>query len=637
MNTSQYNTVFEYTQAMEQAYKLPIPLNGKVWSMKDHITTSILYRDSDIIANKTDMTPIKNITRPILNLQYRTEDIDVKDVQIYVDEPDRYHLSFLVKRYHDDVFTKEYDIDSFFDELNQARVDFGAGLSKSLKHPCPEVVPLQTIAFCDQTDILSGPIGLRHYYSPDQLLDMEQYGWGKESNGATATLEDVIVLSREQKKDRSDGTVVNTPGRYIEVYEVHGNMPKKFADSSDDSGKYETRLFIIAFYQKKDSDQKAGIILYTALEPESPFKLIKRAGKADVFGRALGFGGAEELFEAQVWTNYAEIRKLGMLDATSKVILQSDDPAVTQKQNVRDLENLSVVDYTQGYKGLSQVDTTPRSLALFENAINDWEMHAKNMGAAQDPLQGKSATSGTPFAAINSQIQQSQGLHDYRRGIFAKHLEEIYKDWIIPHIQKKITEGTTFLAELSMSELQMVAEGIVKSVSNKTQIEYVLANGGIAMTPDMVQAMEQKLQADFKKKGSKHFIEILKGEFKDVDLGVKVSIAGKSKDLSQMVDKLTNVFRTVIASPYILQSPPIAALFNKIIEAAGLDPIDLSGFNVPPIPNRRITTSIDYKDLDPQSQQALLKLDGIQQGQGEVSPYGAQGLPPSPNGMPTNK
>ncbi len=608
---------------MESAYKLPIPLNGKMWSMKDHITTSILYRDSDIIANKTDMTPIKNITRPILNLNYRTEDIDVKDVQIYVDEPDRYHLSFLVKRYHDDVFTKEYDIDSFFDELNQARIDFGAGLSKSLKHPCPEVVPLQTIAFCDQTDILSGPIGLRHYYSPDQLLDMEQYGWGKESNGATASLEDVIVLSREQKKDRSDGTVINTPGRYIEVYEVHGNMPKKFADDQDDSGKYETRLFIIAFYQKKDSDQKAGIILYTALEPESPFKLIKRAGKADVFGRALGFGGAEELFEAQVWTNYAEIRKLGMLDATSKVILQTDDPTVTQKQNVRDLENLSVVDVAPGTH-LTQVDTTPRSLALFENAINDWEMHAKNMGAAQDPLQGKSATSGTPFAAINSQIQQSQGLHDYRRGIFAKHLEEIYKDWIIPHIQKKITEGMTFLSELSMSELQMVAEGVVKSVSNKTQIEYVLANGGRAMTPDMVQAMEQKLQADFKKKGSKHFIEILEGEFKDIDLGVKVSIAGKSKDLSQMVDKLTNVFRTVIASPYILQSPPIAALFNKIIEAAGLDPIDLSSFKVPPLPTRRMTETIDYADLQPQDQKAMLQLAGID----STASQTPEGIPP---------
>ncbi len=94
MQTSQYNTIFEYVTQMESSYKQPIDINGKMWSMKDTIRTAILYRDSDIIANKTDMTPIKNITRPILNLQYRTEDIDVKDVQIYVDEPDRYHLSW---------------------------------------------------------------------------------------------------------------------------------------------------------------------------------------------------------------------------------------------------------------------------------------------------------------------------------------------------------------------------------------------------------------------------------------------------------------------------------------------------------------------------------------------------------------
>src|SRR3990167_7736663 len=100
-----------------------------------------------------------------------------------------------------------------------------------------ETVPLQSIAFCDQTDILSGPIGIKHYYSPDQLLEMGDKGWGKEENGATISLENLIILSREEKKDNNtEDKTASTPGRYIEIYEVHGNLPKKFADSTDTSG-----------------------------------------------------------------------------------------------------------------------------------------------------------------------------------------------------------------------------------------------------------------------------------------------------------------------------------------------------------------------------------------------------------------
>lgn len=572
-----YTDIFDFITRQETMFKRPIQINTKTWGMKDHVSRSALYRDSDIVGTKDDFTPIKNITRPILNLQYRTEDIDVKDVQLYVDDKEKYHLSFLVKKYHDDVFVVENDLDTFFDELNQSRIDFGGGLSKSLNNPCPEVVPLQSIVFCDQTDLLSGPIGIKHFYSPDQLLEMGSKGWGNKSKGATATLEDVIVLSREQKKEETDTTTTETPGRYIEVYEVHGNLPRRFANPLDDSEKYETRLFIVCFYQKKDSDKKRGIILYSAPEPESPFKLIKRD---PVFGRALGFGGAEEVFEAQVWTNYAMIREQAMLDSAAKTLLKSTDPAVAQRGKVRDMENLEIIDLAVG-TDISQVDTFPRNIQLFEDSTQKWEAHAQSIGAAQDPLQGNEPDAGTPFASLQAQIQQGMGLHDYRRGKFAKHLEEIYKDWIIPHIQKKICEGTTFLSELSLEELQFVTDAIVTCETEKAKKEFVLSNGGLAMTPEEEQIFADKVKEQFKKKGTKHFIDILKNEFKGISLGVKVSIAGKSKNLGKATDTIVNILRFAFSNPQgfamTMQIPGMAAAFNQVIEYAGLSPVDFSG------------------------------------------------------------
>lgn len=601
METLHYTSIFDFIIRQESAYAKTITLpTGKTWSLKDHINRSALYRDSDIVGPKDDFTPIKNITRPILNLQYRTEDIDVKDVQLYVNDKDKYHLSFLVKKYHDDVFVVENDLDSYLDEVNQSRVDFGAGLSKQLNKPCPESVPLQSIAFCDQRDILSRPIGLKHSYAPDELLDMGSKGWGSTKNGATATLQETILLSRNNQKDNvSEGD--------IEIYEIHGNMPKRFADVNNDSGEYESRLFICCFYQKKTGDGKEGIILYTAPETVSPFKLIKRD---PIYGRAVGFGGAEELFEPQVWVNYDMIREQDLLDASSKTILKASGPngaAIANKNSVRDMDNLQIIDVADG--DLAQVDTFPRNMRLFDQSIAQWEMHAKEIGAAQDPIQGKEPASGTPFSSLAEQIRQGLGLHDYRRGIYAKHIEEVYKDWIIPHIEKKICEGMTFLSELSLDDLQYVSDCLLRNATN-TMLKDMILNGQIP-SQQIVDTFKQKFLAELKRKGNKFFIEILKNEFKSVPLAVKVNVAGKQKNLAGMVDKLTNVFKTIIGNPYILQSPPIATLFNKIIEASGLDPIDLSNFNVPPLPTRRMTETIDYADLQPDDQKAMLKLAGI--------------------------
>ena len=568
-----YNDIFGYIRTQESAFKLPIRLNDSWdWSMTDHITTTELYTNSQLKTGKNDYKPVKNITRPILNLQHRTEDIELKDGQIYVNDADKYHLSFLVKKYHDDVFVQENDLDTFFDELNVSRIDFGGGLSKKTAKG-REVVPLQSIAFCDQTDMLSGPIGLKHFFSPDQLLDMADKGWGEEKNGATISLEGLIELSREEKQDDKDRAITRTPGRYIKIYEVHGNLPKKFANSSDTSGKYGTYLFIVAFYQKKNSDEKQGVILYVAPEKKSPFKLIKRD---PVYGRALGFGGAEELFEPQVWINYDMIRMQNMLDATAVTILKSTDPAVAAKHpsGLKNLKNMEVIDLTLG-TDLNQVDTFPRNISLFEKSVASWEAHAQQMGAANDSIMGQPPTAGTPFKLQELVTAESHGLHDYRRGQFAKHIEEIYRDDYIPEIQKRITQGAKFLSELSLDELQYVTDALVSNETNKMVKEKILS--GEIILPEEIELYKEKIKTEFKKKGNKHFIEILKGEFKDAPLAVKMVVKGKSKDLAGRTEKLVNVFRQIIANPAVLQIPAIGKIFNDILESSGLNPADFSG------------------------------------------------------------
>ena len=98
------NTIFSYIESQEAEFTQPININGWSWSFLEHVKTSFYYKFGRLLGGNDQMTPVKNITRPILNVQYRTEDIDAKEVVIYVDDPDSYHLSFLVKKYYDDVF-----------------------------------------------------------------------------------------------------------------------------------------------------------------------------------------------------------------------------------------------------------------------------------------------------------------------------------------------------------------------------------------------------------------------------------------------------------------------------------------------------------------------------------------------------
>ena len=196
-------------------------------------------------------------------MQYWAEDIDVKDIVLFIENEDKYHLSFLVKKYHDDVFVKEHNLDTLLDEINQSRIDYGAGLIMDIGEAKPQVINLEEIAFCNQSDMLSSPLGLKFYMSPNELQDMEDRGWGDESKGATHTIEEVISLSRSESSSSSGNSKEPVKGKYVQVYVITGYMPQSYLDDSD-SEEYVYQRQVICFYKSKDTngkDLKQGVTL----------------------------------------------------------------------------------------------------------------------------------------------------------------------------------------------------------------------------------------------------------------------------------------------------------------------------------------------------------------------------------------
>lgn len=595
--------IYSYITTEEIEFPKGINILGWNWSFCDHIKTSFYYKHGRLLNGNDDETPVKNITKPILNMQYWAEDIDVKDLVLYIENEDKYHLSFLLKKYHDDIFLKENDMDGLLDEVNQSRIDYGGGLTMNVGKARPQKINLEDICFCNQSNMLSSPIGFKMYFSPSDLQDMEARGWGDKKKGATHTIEETIVLSRSQS--RNDGgnikNPVKTQGKYIQVYVVIGLMPKMYIDDSE-SEKYIYQMQVVCFYQSKTPNkdsklQKEGITLF-ASQCKNPFKLIKRD---DVFGRCLGFGGVEEIFEPQAWTTYNKIQEKEIMDVAAKVLhITDDEEFVKRNHNLKGVVNSEVL-FLRPNTTLKQMDTYPRSMVLLENSINDWQEYAQVIGGAPNPLLGKDPTSGTPFKLQDLVVRTGKSLHEWRVGQYAKFIEEMYRDWIIPYIAKEVVKGKKFLSSLSLDEMQKVSEGVVEYEINQTKKNVILS--GQIFDVSQEEVLRQKIKEDFMKDNNK-FLEILKDELKDAVINISINVSNKQKHLGEMADKMSNIFRQIFANPQgfiqVMQIPGAAKTFNQMLEYSNLSPISVGDFNLP-VPQQQ---AINQQSVPAMPQQA---------------------------------
>lgn len=563
---------YDYIIKEESAYKtIPIEVaENWEWNMWEHINRSILYLNSKFSKGKNDGSrPNKNIILPIRNLQIRAEGFDVKDIGLFIDSPSEYYKSFLIRKFHAK-WARASGMDTFIDDLVESYVDFGGALVKKGQGIRPEVVPLLRLAFCDQTDILSGPICEKHSYSPDQLRDMATKGWGSNSKGATHSIEEVITLSLKQEPETKKGKS-KTPGRYIEVYELHGTFPRMWLNREIQEDETDTDLvnqLQIVCYYKDDKGDKKGVTLFAGVEKEELYKVCLRD---KIYNRALGRGGIEELFEPQVWINYDMIRMKDLLDSASKTIFKTTDKTFANRNKINDMENNEIAVLDDG-KDIGQVDTFPRNISLFDKSVAEWEAHAQQVGAANDSIMGKNPVSGTPFALQELVTAESHSLHEHRQGQIATFLDELYRDWLIPEFSREVAKGSKFLSELDLDELQMIADALVTCQANDLIKEKIL--NGELINPEEVDAYKNQVRESFMRGGNKKFFEIFKDEMKDAPIDVYTNIAGKQKNMKATVDKMANVFRQIFANPAILDDPRAAKLFNQMLEYSGLDQMD---------------------------------------------------------------
>ena len=341
--------IFEYITTEETNFKtIRVPLtNSKDWNMSEHIERCTNVANAWFHKGQNDGNrPYDDIVTPIINVAFRSEGFDVKDIIPFVNDPDNYYKSFLVKKFHPQ-WARKNELDTFIDDVVETSVIYDLALIKNINNVRPEVVDLKTIAFCDQTDVMAGPICIKHQYTAAELVSFKGK-WDSEK------IDMVLKLGKPEKSNSIAGEQkASTPSPYFEVYELRGNVPEKWLDEEGDQHKYTPQMHIVSYYITEDGN-KQGIELYKG--EDKPLSDNFKALKIDRIrskGRACGRSIVESLFEPQVWNNYAGIKLKKMLD--SAVTLFQTDSEEYKNQKLTELKDNTILGHESG-KPITKVD-----------------------------------------------------------------------------------------------------------------------------------------------------------------------------------------------------------------------------------------------------------------------------------------
>ena len=233
-------------------------------------------------------------------------------------------------------------------------------------------------------------------------------------------------------------------------------------------------------------------------------------------------------------------------------------------------DEITVIDKDSKY-GIRQIPVGTVNIQLFDNRVAELEAHAQKLAGVTDPLLGKPPPAGTPFRLQERVVFEGKKPHERTAGKFDKFLEEIIQDWVIPHIVREVTKGKTFLSTLTSDQMEYILQRVPRNRAIKAQWEDVLSGRIPRDLNILIEEEKQKLTQG----GNQQVLEILKDEFKNVKMKVKIRVSGKQRDLALMTEKLTNILRQYMATPQMRDDPVAFEILSQILEASGISPASL--------------------------------------------------------------
>ena len=504
--------------------------------------------------------PFYNIVNAKVNLATTATDLDTKDIQIMSDTPTSFDKSFILrKEIHN--WMKEADFALILNEMGETRARYGGVLVKKvirddkLHLEIPEWKNLIT----DQVDIERGAKIEKHYMTPAEYTEKH------DSFNGGVSLADVLKLATNTRRLNLMKTT-KTPTKYIVVWEIHGEFPETYLDTEGDENKYSQQYHIIVGDQEKKQ-----LHVHGEIEKESPYKYLSWR---KVPGRSLGVGVIEDGFEAQIWTNDAKMREKEIMEIASKIGFKTTDPKM-QNNILTDLDNGFILKMSPGHD-ITQLNTVSNAIPEFANLVTSWDDQFSKVSSTFEANTGENLPSGTPFRLAAIQAQNANSLFNYRRQEMGIFLKEIFDEWVIPFLIKKINTKHILAADFSHDEIKMIDESFAINEANTQFFDRILKGDGKIDQQTYDQVYQTSLDFIQTTKG-RRFLEIPKDYFKDIKTKTDIVTTGEQINKGVVLESLNNIMTTVAQNPAILENPILSQIFARIVEITnvGLSPLSM--------------------------------------------------------------
>lgn len=524
--------------------------------------------------------PFFNIVTAAVNIWYRATDIDRKDIRIKPTKSSEEVLAFLAT-VHLHNWMKKTQFGTFLNQWGRALARYGSAVVKFVEKDgtlYANVVPWNRI-IVDAVDFSNNIKIEKLYMTPAQLRMHSEYDQEQVEN-LIANAQGVRENLDKQKKDLLSG--------YIELYEVHGELPLSFLTRKDTDEKiYRQQMHVVSFIEAKETGKYDDFSLYKGKEKKDPY-MITHLIEED--GRTLSIGAVEHLFEAQWMQNHSVKTMKDTLDLASRLIFQTSDGNFIGRNVLKAVETGDIL-ITKLGEPLTQLNNSKQDITSLQNFANQWRVLAQELTSTPDALRGNTMPSGTPYALGTMLAQNAGSLFEIMTENKGLAIEDMLRNYVIPHLKTKMNNGNEIAAVLESYDLTKIDSMYIPNEAVRrynTQAKETILSGGIP-SPYQSDIAQQQIKDHLAPLGATRYFtpddakkmkwnELFKGFEWECD----VEITNEATDKQAVLTTLSSMLQTAVNNPELYK-----LISSKIMEVTGvISPIEIKNTNIQPQPMR---------------------------------------------------
>lgn len=555
------------------------------YSHHDTIEKIIAYLNSRHISGAKDSKgrdkPFFNIVTAAVNIWYRATDIDRKNIRFIPKTRSSIILAFIANV----ILQKWMDENRFGQFLNswgRTLAQYGSAVVKFVEKKgelIPTVIPWNRL-IVDPIDFDALPRIEKIYLTPAQLKKKKEYNQDAVQD----------LLDSLQQRENLDGTTKDLKNDFIELYEVHGELPVahlKDQPSDEDWDNYSQQMHVLAYSETSEGEHK-DFTLFSGREAKDPYMLTHLIEED---GRTLSIGAVEYLFDAQWMQNHTVKNVKDTLDLASKLIFQTSDQRYLGRNVLSAIETGDILIH-RANEPLTQINNSKSDITAFQNFGAQWQEMARELTSTPDALRGNTLPSGTPYSLGAFLGTQSGGLFEIMTENKGLSIEDIMKTFVIPHIKKTLKNKDEILAILDSAGIEEIDSQYIpaKAIKNFNERSVESLLNGEVVEPFDKELEEGNIQEALAPMGNKRSFKPDKlGKktwdelFSDFEWdNIRVEVTGENVEKQAVLQTLASLYTTT------LQTDPVAAnvILGKILTETGVvTPLEVANLRSRPTEN----------------------------------------------------